>query len=96
MGDWGLGPLKDNALLVVSELVTNAVKQRDVFQFVLDRDGERALVEVTDAGPGKPAVKNAGETDIGGRGLLLVEAISDDWGVRFETGGGKTVWAVIS
>lgn len=94
--DWGLSPLKDNALLVVSELVTNAIKQRDIFRFALCRSGERALVEVTDAGPGDPAIKNAGETDVGGRGLILVEAISDDWGVRHRADGAKTVWAIIS
>ena len=93
---WDLVHLKDNALLVVSELVTNAVKQCDVFRFTLCRAGERALVEVTDAGPGNPVVKKADETDVYGRGLFLVEAVSDEWGVRYGADGEKTVWAIIS
>lgn len=92
---WGLGLLRDDTLLVVSELVTNAVKQRDPFVFTLRRKGDAALIEVTDTSPGKPEVRNAAETETGGRGLLLVEAISAEWGVRYEADGEKTVWAKI-
>lgn len=95
LDDWDLTPLRDTALLVVSELVTNAVKQRDVFLFALQRRSETVLVEVTDMGPGLPTVKNAGETDAAGRGLFLVDAVCDEWGVRPEEDGGKTVWAAI-
>jgi hypothetical protein len=49
-----------------------------------------------DAGPGNPVVEKADETDVSGRGLFLVEAVSDEWGVRYGAGGEKTVWAIIS
>jgi hypothetical protein len=96
LDDWDLTPLRDNALLVVSELVTNALKQRDVFLFALQRRSETVLVEVTDMGPGLPMMKNAGEMDAAGRGLFLVDVVCDEWGVRPEENGGKTVWAAIT
>ncbi|GLY72769.1 ATP-binding protein [Actinoallomurus iriomotensis] len=96
LDDWDLTPLRDNALLVVSELVTNAIKQRDIFLFALQRRGDTVLVEVTDMGPGLPTVRNAGETDTTGRGLFLVDAVCEEWGVRGEENGGKTVWAAVA
>lgn len=41
-------------------------------------------------------MKRATETDTSGRGLFIVEAVSDEWGVRYEDDGRKTVWATIS
>jgi anti-sigma regulatory factor (Ser/Thr protein kinase) len=96
LDDWDLTPLRDNALLVVSELVTNAIRQRDIFLFALQRRDETVLVEVTDVGPGLPTVKNASETDTTGRGLFLVDAVAEEWGVRAEENGGKTVWAAVA
>lgn len=96
LDNWELNPLKDNTLLAVSELVTNALKQRDVFLLALHRRGETALIEVTDTSLGLPTVKKANESDTNGRGLLLVEAVSDEWGLRYEENGRKTVWARIA
>lgn len=96
LSNWDLHPLRDNTLLVVSELVTNALKQRDVFAFALHRRDETAFIEVTDASLGLPAIRRAADTDTGGRGLLVVDAVSEDWGVRYEENGRKTVWARIA
>jgi hypothetical protein len=88
------GDLED-ALLVVSELVTNAINQHDVFWFAVGRHDDAVLIEVTDTSPECPKVKEAGVTDTSGRGLLIVDAVSDEWGVRYENDGRKTVWATI-
>lgn len=57
--------------------------------------GGQLRVEVHDAGEGHPAARPVGELDESGRGLLLVELLSEAWGVSGRTGIGKCVWAVI-
>ncbi len=54
-------------------------------------DGELLLVEVHDSGDGWPHIAQARDGDEGGRGLVLVAALSAKWGVR-ERGVGKIVW----
>jgi anti-sigma regulatory factor (Ser/Thr protein kinase) len=84
---------RDVLLLVVSELVTNAVSQGDgMVRITLESDDSWLLVEVFDSGHRLPSMSNAAPDDTGGRGLHLVEAISDAWGVREELHG-KSVWA---
>ncbi len=83
------------ALLLASELVTNAVKYggpRIVLS--LDDGPDRLRVEVHDDGPRSPQVGVGERHAVGGRGLLLVEALADEWGT---TPGrapepGKGVW----
>lgn len=85
--------LKDLVLLVVSELVTNAVSQGDgMVRVTLEADDASLLVEVFDSGHRLPSLSDAAPDDTGGRGLHLVDAVSDTWGVREELHG-KTVWA---
>ncbi|AWW38273.1 ATP-binding protein [Streptomyces cadmiisoli] len=92
---WGLADSErgDDVLLCVSELATNAllhgVPPGRQFLVFLRYDGVVLRVEVHDSGPGSPRV--ADEADEGGRGLLLVAALSDKWGVR-ERELGKVVW----
>jgi serine phosphatase RsbU (regulator of sigma subunit)/anti-sigma regulatory factor (Ser/Thr protein kinase) len=90
----GAGPeLKDLVLLVVSELVTNAVSQGDgSVRVTLEADGASLLVEVFDSGHRLPSLTDAAPDDTGGRGLHLVDDVSETWGVREELHG-KTVWA---
>ncbi|MET8638966.1 ATP-binding protein [Streptomyces sp. NPDC004096] len=83
----------DDILLCVSELATNAllhgVPPGRHFRLFLRYDGALLRVEVHDSGPGVPRVLDeAGE---GGRGLLLVAALADKWGVG-ERELGKVVW----
>ncbi|ALV34308.1 ATP-binding protein [Streptomyces sp. CdTB01] len=86
----------DDVLLCVSELVTNAllhgVPPGRHSRLLLRYDGRVLGVEVHDSGPGVPRVVDDGDTGAeGGRGLLLVAALSDKWGVR-ERELGKAVW----
>lgn len=99
---WGLEPLADTAELLLSELVTNAVKAtcRDAVIRVTIRAGaDRLRIEVTDRGAGRPRVDDPGPETESGRGLLLVSSISADWGthpVRLPSGAsGKVVWCEI-
>ncbi|MFJ1926032.1 MULTISPECIES: ATP-binding protein [unclassified Streptomyces] len=101
LGEWraGLASAED-AELVLSELVTNAVRvpvpgDRLVGVRIECRGrGEFLRLEVSDAGEGRPEVRQPGELDKGGRGLLLVEALAHRWGVDERRAGiGKTVWA---
>ncbi|MCI3278932.1 ATP-binding protein [Streptomyces cylindrosporus] len=93
---WGLAewPRADDLLLCVSELVTNAllhgVPPGRRLLFRLKYDGEVIRIEVHDSGTGVPRV--ADDADEGGRGLLLVSALADKWGVG-ERDPGKVVWA---
>ncbi|MFI6104456.1 SpoIIE family protein phosphatase [Streptomyces sp. NPDC093595] len=88
---WELDPLIDTVELLVSELVTNALRYGEgEIRLRLLRD--RTLVcEVWDAGLVQPRRRRARDTDEGGRGLQLVGLLSTAWGSR-RTPRGKTVW----
>ncbi|MGW6745392.1 SpoIIE family protein phosphatase [Streptomyces sp. NPDC055025] len=88
---WDLEPLVDTVELLVSELVTNAMRYGEgEIRLRLLRD--RTLVcEVWDAGLVQPRRRRARDTDEGGRGLQLVGLLSAAWGSR-RTPRGKTVW----
>ncbi|MFJ8145509.1 ATP-binding protein [Streptomyces sp. NPDC096048] len=98
---WGINEdVLDTAELVLSELVTNALRvpvpsDRQVGVRIARSLTDGVLrLEVSDAGAGRPEVRAPGDDEIGGRGLLLVEALAHRWGVDERTGGiGKTVWA---
>ncbi|MFE9441480.1 ATP-binding protein [Streptomyces sp. NPDC006602] len=92
----------DTAELVLSELVTNALRaraphDRQVGVCIAHSEDDGLLrLEVSDAGEGRPEMRGPGEDEAGGRGLLLVEALTHCWGVQEREGGlGKTVWAEI-
>ncbi|MFD9327621.1 SpoIIE family protein phosphatase [Streptomyces sp. NPDC060065] len=88
---WGLEPLVDTAELLVSELVTNALRYGEGeirLRLLLDRT---LVCEVWDAGLVQPRRRRARDTDEGGRGLQLVGLLSAGWGSR-RTPRGKTVW----
>ncbi|MPY57018.1 SpoIIE family protein phosphatase [Streptomyces spongiae] len=89
---WGLDEAAFVTELVVSELVTNAIRYGgSPIQLRLIRD--RSLIcEVSDASSTSPHLRRARTYDEGGRGLLLVAQLTDRWGTR-PSGTGKTIWA---
>ena len=84
-------------LLLVSEMVTNAVQQGDgPVRVTLAADGPSLRIEVFDPGHRLPVLGAASDLDAtGGRGLQLVDALCDSWGVD-EAVDGKTVWATLT
>ncbi|MGW0823056.1 ATP-binding protein [Streptomyces sp. NPDC002845] len=102
LGEWGTGDETcDNAMLVVSELVTNALTHSasDWIICRLRAFGERLHIEVEDQNRGRthPARRQADPDDQGGRGLLLVSVVSRDWGVADSADrSGRVVWAELA
>lgn len=100
LGGWGVTEDDiDTAVLLTSEVVTNAVRHvRDESRVggvvkvrVRIMDG-LLRVDVTDPEPGVPRVVAASETDEGHRGMAVVAACADKWGWLPAKDGGKTVW----
>jgi anti-sigma regulatory factor (Ser/Thr protein kinase) len=89
---WGLEEIAFTAELVVSELVTNAIRHGSgPIRVRLIRD--RTLIcEVSDLSHTSPHLRRAATTDEGGRGLFIVARLTHDWGARY-TSTGKTVWS---
>jgi anti-sigma regulatory factor (Ser/Thr protein kinase) len=84
--------LVDDAALLVSELVTNAVRHGEApVTLLVDCDPAGITVVVQDAGQTLPAIRRTSRRIEGGRGLQLVSRIAADWGVR-PTARGKQVW----
>ncbi|WP_461297510.1 ATP-binding protein [Streptomyces harbinensis] len=96
LGFWRLGEQYDAVSLVVSELVTNALRYgRPAVELELTRGSHRLVCAVRDASPRAPRLGEPDENAESGRGLQLVECFSDGWGWRHRTeSGGKVVWAV--
>ncbi|MDV5143714.1 SpoIIE family protein phosphatase [Streptomyces sp. SBC-4] len=93
---WGHPVDPFTATLVVSELVTNAVRYGAApITLRLIRDSEAGLIcEVGDAGRAAPHLRHAKAVDEGGRGLLICATLAENWGVRYRDEG-KTVWAAL-
>jgi anti-sigma regulatory factor (Ser/Thr protein kinase) len=98
--EWGLARLGDSTELLVAELVTNAVQasraaaQASSVRLWLLSGSAHILIVVWDANPDPPARVTASDEAENGRGLMLVEAISEQWGwSSHENGDGKFVWA---
>lgn len=91
---WGLSPkMTEDAVLLVSELVGNAVRHTGARVFGLRMHRRRGWirVEVRDPSRGLPCLMPVQEMDISGRGLMLVDKLSDRWGVDLLPRG-KTTW----
>ncbi|WP_328868956.1 SpoIIE family protein phosphatase [Streptomyces sp. NBC_00287] len=89
---WGLEELAMTTELIVSELVTNAIRYAEPpIRLRLLRD-TRLTCEVSDASSTAPRLRHARSMDEGGRGLFLVAQLSQRWGARY-TADGKIIWA---
>ncbi|WP_432020683.1 SpoIIE family protein phosphatase [Streptomyces sp. 1222.5] len=89
---WGFAEAMDDARLLLSEVLTNAVQHgQGPIGVHLCRTDADLTVEISDRSPALPQPRQAAEDEESGRGLLLVRALADDWGVR-PTDEGKTTW----
>ena len=93
LSEWAITPTGD-ALLVVSELATNAVVHAGSrFTVTVRRNRQTLFIEVADPNPSMPVLAPVQTPALSGRGLLIVQDLSVDWGVSSQPGDGKTVWA---
>ncbi len=97
LSDWCV-PIEDadGVRVVLGELVTNALTHStDVFTLALRLTDDLIVIEVRDDNDATPEMGLPGDLAVNGRGMLLVNALSKEWGVRQEKDGGKTVWAEV-
>lgn len=94
LADWGIEGPVDDALLVVSELATNALTHaRSSYRVKLSATMNALRIEVDDDGAGTPEPRLLTETEEHGRGLYLVGSLAASWGMEAADGGGKRIWA---
>ncbi|MGW0392201.1 SpoIIE family protein phosphatase [Streptomyces sp. NPDC003042] len=92
---WGLEDIAFTAELILSELITNAIRYGTApirVRLLLDRN---LICEVSDGSSTSPHLRYAASTDEGGRGLFLVAQYAERWGTRY-TERGKVIWAELS
>jgi hypothetical protein len=101
---WGMPWLAADTELIVSELVTNAIRAMTVspgerlsvpvVKMWLTSDLACVLIRVWDSSPDQPVRQRAEPEYEGGRGLMIVDSLSREWGT-YHRAGGKVVWAKI-
>ncbi|MCX4903781.1 PAS domain S-box protein [Streptomyces sp. NBC_00878] len=93
---WDCTTIADDARLLLSEILTNAVQHaQGPLGLHLCRTATELTVEVSDHSPHLPQPRLAAEDEESGRGLILVRALADTWGVR-PTDEGKTTWFTLA
>ncbi|MFD7136953.1 ATP-binding protein [Streptomyces sp. NPDC059894] len=91
---WGLPQLIDVAELLLTELATNALRHGRSTEIGVRvyLAGHHCVIEVAGGSPDRPEVRRAGPSDEGGRGLFLVAAMAEAWGVSPD---GSTTWCTV-
>ncbi|MCW7947309.1 histidine kinase [Streptomyces hygroscopicus] len=89
--EWGLQELGFTTELILSELVTNAIRYGSAPVKVRLLYGRSLICEVWDGSSTSPRLRRAATTDEGGRGLFLVAQFAQRWGTRY-TAHGKVIW----
>ncbi|MFJ8146500.1 SpoIIE family protein phosphatase [Streptomyces sp. NPDC096048] len=92
LAEWGLDELAFTTELILSELVTNAIRYGGETVHVRVLRDRSLVCEVFDSSSTSPHLRYAAMTDEGGRGLFLVAQLAERWGTRY-TPGGKVIWA---
>jgi anti-sigma regulatory factor (Ser/Thr protein kinase) len=83
--------------LMVSELATNCVRHTSgEFEITIEQTPREIRVEALDDGRGRPRLRSPGPAEPHGRGLLIVNALSSDWGVDVRDQHRKAVWFTVS
>jgi hypothetical protein len=91
MGTWADEATREDAELLLTELVANGVLHaRSSMEINLTVERHRLRAEVRDASPLALLAREA--DDNGGRGVLILDALASSWGVVGHPGAGKTVW----
>jgi anti-sigma regulatory factor (Ser/Thr protein kinase) len=101
--EWGLPDLADTAELLTSELVTNAINasqhlrtpETPVVRLWLVSDQTSVVIHVWDGSQQTPVPKEADADDLSGRGLMIIDTLSAEWGF-YQKAQGKVVWARVS
>jgi hypothetical protein len=94
---WGIPKMAADAAIVASELTDNMVYHaRSQGWLRLDLRGNKLTIAVADADPRPPQLRIPGLRAAGGRGLVLVDKLSRNWGTAPQPSGGKVVWAVLT
>jgi anti-sigma regulatory factor (Ser/Thr protein kinase) len=106
LNEWGLDRLAADAELLVSELLTNAIQASERLRIRADRavvpvvwlglvsDQLSVVIRVWDGSDEMPARHDVGPDEICGRGLMIVDSLSAEWG-SYRKATGKVVWALI-
>lgn len=92
LADWGLEEIAFTTELILSELITNAIRYGTEpirVRLLYDRS---LICEVSDGSSTSPHLRRAEATDEGGRGLFLVAQFAERWGTRY-TARGKIIWS---
>ncbi|MFI8849212.1 SpoIIE family protein phosphatase/ATP-binding protein [Streptomyces sp. 891-h] len=90
--EWGLEEIGHTTELILSELITNAIRYgRPPIQVRLLHDADSLICEVSDGSGTSPHLRRASTMDEGGRGLFLVAQFAQRWGTRYIPGG-KVIW----
>jgi anti-sigma regulatory factor (Ser/Thr protein kinase) len=106
LASWGLGELADDAEIVVTELLANAIRhawpgaervspEAAALALWLLGDTDGLMCVVTDPSDTVPALRQPGPSGEDGRGLHIVHALSDHWGWSALSQQGKAVWAIL-
>lgn len=89
--------VRDSVALMVSELSTNSVVHASSgFDIGVDRSDRSVFVSVNDRGVGIPVLRSPESSEPHGRGLRIVDALADEWGISSAENEGNTVWFKIS
>jgi len=85
----------NDLLLIVSELVSNAVLHgRPPIELVVRCDPDHVTIEVTDQGSDVVTMRETDGASVGGRGLHIVDTLADEWGTQTNATG-NSVWATV-
>lgn len=100
--EWQLDDLVYEAMLIASELVTNAIRHGrcclgadDGVELAWQRQPARVICMVTDRSPSPPVLGSAGQDAESGRGLQVVQAVAAAWGWMMLSATSKAVWAAL-